>query len=100
MQTNLEQRLPFSLHSATIEAEGPVHPAEEYLDTEAVRLRVARELNGSIFPGHEETVRNLAKVHRETPVAYVVWRSGGQRAKCYCDLHSRELLGIIRIVDE
>src|SRR6266508_176958 len=97
LRSEVERQLPFSLQFAAIEAEGPVKPVEAYLDLEGVRLRIARDLNNTIRPGHDETGRALSGLPPATLVSYVVCQSGNQKAKCYFDLGRRELLGVIQL---
>ena len=74
---------------------GQVQPAEEYLDIEGVRFRIARDLNHFVYPGQAELIEQLRALPPERPVRYVVLKLPGRCAKCYVDLEMERLLGVM-----
>ncbi len=74
---------------------GPARPVAEYLDIEAVRLRIAQEQRGQPWPGQVKLVERLRSLPPEKQITYVILATPTRQAKCYVDGDSEQLLGVL-----
>jgi hypothetical protein len=74
---------------------GPSKPVAEFLDIEGIRLRLAQEQGGQALAGQANLVERLRALPPNQPITYVILETATRQAKCYVDVCSRELFGVL-----